>query len=137
MRIVDTVSPLKYDHILPVKRMSVVEDDAPPTDEAYFAPIVKTRIGSIIINKQPDLVGFLDWHSSVSGWVHIDYVLVRKDFRRLGIATLLIEEFYQRHRDAMGVDWGRIMDDSMLKLFQRRRLAEHSGATPRSIGKVW
>lgn len=121
-------SPLKYNYGN-VERYAIYDSSVPVDPSDKF-----TR-------DAPGLVAFLDfttpWRLPDDFYIH--YTYVRPDQRGKGYARKLMDYVYRKHSDASWIDWGKIVNPGMEKLFQeRRRESNQPGYEgPHTTGKVW
>ena len=74
---------------------------------------------------EPCIVAFVDFSRWGGHSIYIHYIYVRGDLRGEGYATALIEAFYDHFLDEVGedgsMDWGRMMDDGVVAIYERMR----------------
>lgn len=118
--VVEEDSPLEYKHSYKVLRFAAYDAEAPPTKQAYY-------------KDHPGLLSFIDWHRGPYG-VEIDYLNTRTDFTGLGLASILVEMFYEKNANEPEINWGRIVNDHAEKIFRKMN---KKFKTPRTRGKLF
>jgi hypothetical protein len=134
----ETASPLTYNHGYQVKRLQIVDLDAPPTTEMYF---VTKKVGAFGKKKttmpgaDPGVVAWLDYHlyttKTQNDSVYIDFIRVRSDMQKRGLMKQLVDKIFAMYPDA-DVDFGKMMHDSVVRLYEKKR-----SERGRVYGKVW
>jgi hypothetical protein len=128
LRIVQSFSPLQYNHGARVHRLAIVVPEAgpPAPSDTYFAPteVRSTRRGKQKLpGADEGVIAFIDWHDQGDAVV-IDFMKTRRDQSNRGYATHLMREFYKLHRNRSEIDWGKIQSDFAEKLFHRMQKEE-------------
>lgn len=137
MQIYEEPSPLVYPRSPNVRRFALWSPDLvdvpfEPRD-IYFAVTEKAhRYGKngrllkvprieIIPGSRPGTLGWVDWHWEGHGYIYIDFMKVRNDWRQRGAGRQLVETFYQRivlPEGAVSVHWGRVMSEYAWKIMR-------------------
>ena len=149
--IVEETSPLKYDSGLTHRRLSAVDENAPPPGkyDSYFAQqerltrhspsgrtLRKPRVEITPGASSPQVVGFVDF-SFVRGFLYIAYLKVRQDYRGKGLASFLVKELVRRHPQATHIDFGKIMQDPIMSIYEKMKREHEQGRGPSVVGKDW
>ena len=145
-------SPLLYDRSDDVHRFAIwspelVDTPFEPRD-IYFAITEKVhRYGKnnrklkvprieIIPGARPGTLGWVDWHWQGRGYIYIDFMKVRNDWRGHGAGRQLVEAFYHHvviPQGAEHVHWGRVMSPYAWKIKQHM---ERLYPTVRTAGHI-
>jgi GNAT superfamily N-acetyltransferase len=131
-------SPLVYDRSGDVRRFALYSPelvDVPfdPRD-VYFAEterkhrygankrLLKTPRIEIIPGARPGTLGWVDWHWEAPGYIYIDFMKVRSDWRTRGAGRQLVEAFYTYvvgPNAVESVHWGRVVSPYAWKIYER------------------
>jgi ribosomal protein S18 acetylase RimI-like enzyme len=69
----------------------------------------------------PDLIGFLDlYRDTETQTLHVGYINVRPDFRRRGIAWLVVEAALRAYPRTRTFDWGLMMHPAVERMYVRQ-----------------
>lgn len=119
-------SPLVYDRSPHVERVELVDPSAPPPDprDTYFAEgwqkirygkngrLLKVPRIEIIPGAPQDVVAFVDFHEVMPGYVYIDYMKTREDYKGRGLARILVDALTGKYGVDATYDFGRIIHPS-------------------------
>lgn len=75
----------------------------------------------IIPGSRPGTLGWVDWHWEGRGYIYIDFMKVRNDWRQHGAGRQLVETFYRQvvlPQGAVSVHWGRVMSEYAWRIKQ-------------------
>ena len=112
-------SPLDYKGAQ-AERLAITDDSAKPTSDQYF--------------ENSKEVAFLDYSLYDGGKrVFIHYMNTRYENRGEGHGRALLDSLYERFKDKKEINWGKIMHDHAIDLFQEYK---GKGGVP-TYGKVW
>lgn len=131
-------TPLDYQTSADIRRLAVVDYDAPPPDPkdtSFAGGTQKTSRGkSKIKPAEPGTVAFIDYSLYDSGKrVFIHFMETRRDQRKKGYASQLLDRLYKDHHDKEEINWGRIMSDEAERLFMQYK---SRGPGPETRGKL-
>ena len=131
-------TPLDYKTSADIQRLAVVDPSAPspdPTDTSFAGGIQKTSKGkSKIKPAAPGTVAFIDYSLYDGGTrVFIHFMETRRDQRKKGYTTKLLDFLYDKFADAAEINWGKVMSDEAERLFRKYQAREK----PPTHGKIW
>jgi GNAT superfamily N-acetyltransferase len=105
---------------------------SPKTGKRYKTPKVEPVPGA-----HPKAAGFIDFTPTSSG-PYIHYMQTRSDLQGQGVGRQMVDKFYEHHKDAQEVDWGRVMHPGAEAMFHDRRAQQDKPGYkgPRTYGKL-
>lgn len=136
------------------KRMEILHPDLPPapkTDQDHVTGYTRTHRRSPstgrlykkpkeeqIPGAHPKAAGFIDYSETTHG-PFIHFMETRQDLQGHGVGRQMVDKFYEHHRDAQEVDWGRILHPAAEHMFMDRREKQDEPGYqgPRSYGKTY